>query len=154
MVFETINSTAVRLIWRGSFHLYVCIEFTVYYSVTRNVVRRYERVIPPGVTTTIIVFHIIPEVYEYHFSLYFNFGFSWRLPIPRTEVTFSFGEYEGNFKCDSFKMLLFRHTTLSDSVWTILPLSGPWGKSPLLLAVLFYSIRQLLISSKSSFRLT
>ena len=94
--FQTVNSTAVRLTWSGSVHLYICIQYTVYYSATRVVISRYERVYPPGVTSTIMVLDddIIPnDVYVHCFTLYYIINYVKLIPGPHTDVTFRFGEH-------------------------------------------------------------
>ena len=130
--FQTVNSTAVRLTWSGSVHLYICIQYTVYYSATRVVISRYERVYSPGVTSTIMVLDddIIPnDVYVHSFTLYYIIDYVKLIPGPHTDVTFSFGEHLMKISTVKFYFLLCRYEALSDSVWTILPLSGLWGKS-------------------------
>ena len=94
--FQTVNSTAVRLTWSGSVHLYICIQYTVYYSATRVIISRYERVYPPGVTSTVMVLDddIIPnDVYVHTFTLYYIIDHVKLIPGPHTDVTFNFGEH-------------------------------------------------------------
>ena len=67
----------------------------------------------------------------HRFSLYY-IDYVSHVSGPRTNVTFSFGEYLTNIIVKFSKFLLCRYEGISDSVWTILPLSGQWGKSPLL----------------------
>ena len=94
--FQTVNSTAVGLTWSGSVHLYICIQYTVYCSATRVIISRYERVYPPGVTSTVMVLDddIIPnDVYLHSFTLYYIIDYVKLIPGPHTDVTFSFGEH-------------------------------------------------------------
>ena len=93
---QTVNSTAVRLTWSGSVHLYICIQYIVYCSATRLIISRYERVYPPRVTSTVMVLDdaIIPnDVYVHSFTLYYIIDYVKLIPGPHTDVTFSFGEH-------------------------------------------------------------
>ena len=93
-----VNATAIRISWSGSYYLSTCIQVTVIYAST-TIIRQYEIVVLPGVTSAIIVLGveiIITHVYVYRFSLYY-FGRNdvTRSPasILSTTVTFTFGNY-------------------------------------------------------------
>ena len=67
-----VNATAVRVSWSGSAHLRTTILYTVYYST--SIMRQYERVFPPGVTTADIALEddiTLNDVYVHNFTLYY-----------------------------------------------------------------------------------
>ena len=67
-----VNATAVRVSWSGSAHLHTTILYTVYYST--SIMRQYERVYPPGVTSADIALEddiTLNDVYVHNFTLYY-----------------------------------------------------------------------------------
>ena len=72
--FLPVNATAVRISWSGSVHLPTSIIYTVYCST--NVVRKNERVYPPGVTSVDIVLEddiiLTCTSYVHNFTLYYG----------------------------------------------------------------------------------
>ena len=67
-----VNATTVRVSWSGSVHLRTIILYTVYYST--SVMRQYETVYPPGVTSADIPLEddiTLNDVYVHNFTLYY-----------------------------------------------------------------------------------
>ena len=101
--FLPVNATAVRISWGGSVHLPTFIIYTVYCST--NVVKKNERVYPPGVTTADIVLGddtiLTCTSYVYNFTLHYGdfipshyYGYAIPSPgnNPSTSTIFTFGK--------------------------------------------------------------
>ena len=100
--FLPVDATAVRISWSGSARLPTSIIYTVYCSTT--VVRKNERVYPPGVTSADIVLEddiiLTCTSYVHNFTLYYGavpshyYGDVIPSPgnNPSTMTTFTFGK--------------------------------------------------------------
>ncbi|CAI8049107.1 hypothetical protein GBAR_LOCUS27045, partial [Geodia barretti] len=90
--FLPVNATAVRISWSGSVHLPTSIIYTVYCST--NVVRKNERVYPPGVTSVDIVLEddiiLTCTSYVHNFTLYYGDVIPSPGSNPSTLTTFTF----------------------------------------------------------------
>ena len=92
--FLPVDATAVRISWSGSAHLPTSIIYTVYCSTT--VVRKNERVYPPGVTSADIVLEddiiLTSTSYVHNFTLYYGDANPSPGNNPSTLTTFTFGK--------------------------------------------------------------
>ena len=92
--FLPVNATAVRISWSGSVHLPTSIIYTVYCSTT--VVKKNERVYPPGVTSADIVLEddiiLTCTSYVHNFTLYYGDVITSPGNNPSTLTTFTFGK--------------------------------------------------------------
>ena len=92
--FLPLNATAVRISWSGSVHLPTSIIYTVYCSTT--VVKKNERVYPPGVTSADIVLEddiiLTCTSYVHNFTLYYGDVIPSPGSNPSTLTTFTFGK--------------------------------------------------------------
>ena len=96
----TINATAVRLSWSGSVYFSTCVQYTVYYTST-TIIRQYERVYPPGVSSAVITLDseiLLTSVYVHKFRLYY-ITTNDIIPFipgltPHSTATFSFGNHD------------------------------------------------------------
>ena len=101
--FLPVNTTAVRISWSGSVHLSTFIIYTVYCST--NVVKKNERVYPPGVTSADIVLEddiiLTCTSYVHNFTLYYgdfipSYHYGYDIPSPgnnpSTSTIFTFGK--------------------------------------------------------------
>ena len=67
-----VNATTVRVSWSDRVRLHTTILYTVYYST--SIMRQYERVFPPGVTSADIAIEddiTLNDVYVHNFTLYY-----------------------------------------------------------------------------------
>ena len=97
MVFSVEDSTAVRLSWSGSVHLSTCVRYTVHCSLSGVIISVNERVLPPGVNSTVVVLDddiTFTDVYVHNFTLYYIIKNDvTSLPGPQTTAVFTFGTY-------------------------------------------------------------
>ena len=92
VVFSVENSTAVRLSWSGSVNLSTFVRYTVHCSLSGVIMSVNERVLPPGVDSTVVVLDddiTLTDVYVHNFTLYYIIRND--VTSPQTTAVFTFG---------------------------------------------------------------